>query len=124
MICRANQVHLRVERDGSSNVPLLNLSRTSNKSLGTSLFEMHVRRVRIEDGWVLYNDVGQPLAVEGGDLQFLLEAGGSVEHPLYLGAFDWKAFQFTAKSFFPIPANLSAKFTLSRDGFTRSNRVF
>jgi translocation and assembly module TamB len=123
LLLRQPQVHLRVERDGSSNVPLLNLSRTSNKSLGASLFEMHVRRVRVEDGWVMYNDVGQPLAVEGGDLQFLLEAGGSVEHPLYLGAFDWKAFQFTAKSFFPIPANLSAKFTLSRDGFTLEQGV-
>ena len=118
LFLRQPQVHLRVERDGSTNVPLLNLSRVPNKSLGASLFAMHVQRVRIEDGWVMYNDVGQPLAVEGGDLQFALEAGGSVEHPLYLGTFDWKAFQFTANRFFPIPANLSTKFTLSSDGFT------
>lgn len=117
------QVHLRVEKNGSSNVPLLHLPATPNQSLGATLFAMHVHRVSIKDGWVLYNDVGKPLAVEGGDLQFVLEGSGTAERPVYLGTFDWKAFQFTANSFFPIPANLSAKFTLSRDGFTLEQGV-
>jgi translocation and assembly module TamB len=123
LFLRKPQVHLRVERDGSSNVPLLHLPATSNRSLGATLFAMHVHRVRIEDGWVLYNDVGKPLAVEGGDLQFVLESSGTMERPVYLGTFDWKAFQFTANSFFPIPVNLSAKFTLSREGFTLEQGV-
>jgi translocation and assembly module TamB len=110
-------VHVRVEKNGSSNVPMLNLPASQNGSLGASLFSMHVQRVRIMDGWVMYNDVRKPLALEGGDLQLALEASGSPERPVYLGTFEWKAFQFTAESFFPIPANLSAKFTLSRDGF-------
>jgi len=97
------QVHLRVEKNGSSNVPLLHLPAAPNRSLGATLFAMHVHLVSIKDGWVLYNDVGKPLAVEGGDLQFVLEGSGTAERPVYLGAFDWKAFQFTANSFFPIP---------------------
>jgi translocation and assembly module TamB len=118
LFLRQPRVHLRVEKNGSSNVPVLNFGATPNQPIGAALFAMHVKRVQIEDGWVLYNNVRTPLAVEGGDLQFLLQSGGSVNHVLYLGTFDWKAFQFTADSFFPIPANISVKFTLSRDGFT------
>jgi len=117
LFLRQPRVHLRVAKDGSSNVPTLNLADTPNRPLGASLVALHVRSLRIEDGWVLYNDVRKPLAVEGGDLQFALESGGSLDHPLYLGTFDWKSFQFTANRFLPIPANLSAKFTLSREGF-------
>jgi translocation and assembly module TamB len=117
LFLRHAQVHLRVAKDGSSNVPMLNLAATPKRPLGASLLALHVRSLRIEDGWVLYNDVRKPLAVEGGDLQFALEAGGSLDHPSYLGTFDWKSFQFTANRFLPIPANLSAKFTLSREGF-------
>ena len=63
------------------------------------------------------------MALEGGDLQFVLESSGTAERPVYLGTFDWKALQFTANSFFPIPANLAAKFTLSKDGFTLEQGV-
>jgi hypothetical protein len=112
------RVHLRVEKNGSSNLPVLNFGATQDQPLGASLFAMHVKRVQILDGWVLYNNVRTPMAVEGGDLQFLLESGGSVDHLIYAGTFDWKAFQYTSNSFFPIPADLSSKFTLSRDGFT------
>jgi len=120
---RQPRVHLRVNKNGSSNVPMLHLPGTPNQTLGASLFGMHVQHVRIEDGWVMYNDVGKPLAVEGGDLNFVLEGSGSPDHPVYLGTFDWKAFQFTANRFIPIPANLSAKFTLSRDGFALEQGV-
>src|SRR5450755_2802642 len=65
------QVHLRVEKNGSSNVPVLNFGATQDQPIGASLFAMHVKRVQIVDGWVLYNNVRTPMAVEGGDLQFL-----------------------------------------------------
>ena len=123
LFLRQPQVHLRVEKNGSTNVPLLHLPATPNRSLRATLFDLHIRRVSIKNGWVLYNDVGKPLAVEGGDLRLVLEGGGTVDRPVYFGTFDWQAFQFTAKSFFPIPANLSAKFTVSRDGFTLEQGV-
>jgi translocation and assembly module TamB len=116
-------VHVRVGKDGSSNVPALNLASTPNRPLEASIFALHVRSLRIEDGWVLYNDVRKPLSLEGGDLQFAVNLGGTSERPIYLGTFDWKAFRFTANRFFPIPANLSTKFTLSRDGFTLEQGV-
>jgi translocation and assembly module TamB len=117
------QVHVRVAKDGSSNVPALNLASTPNRSLQASIFAMHLRSLRIEDGWFLYNDVRKPLDLEGGDLQFAVDLSGTPDRPIYLGTFDWKAFQFTANRFFPIPANLSTKFTLSRDGFTLEQGV-
>jgi translocation and assembly module TamB len=112
------KIHVRIEKNGSSNVPALNLAASPHRSFGSSFFAMHVHQIRIENGWVMYNDVRKPLDLEGGDLQFLLEAGGSADRPVYVGSFDWKSFEFTSKRFLPIPANVSAKFTLSRDGFT------
>jgi translocation and assembly module TamB len=123
LFLRQPHLHVRVAKDGSSNVPALNLASTPNRSLEASIFAMHVRSLRIEDGWFLYNDVRKPLDLEGGDLQFAVDLGGTPDRPIYLGTFDWKAFQFTANRFFPIPANLSTKFTLSRDGFTLEQGV-
>ena len=79
---------------------------------------MRVQHVRIEDGWILYNDVKTPMAVEGGDLQFAVNLGGTPSRPVYTGSFDWKSFQFTSNSFWPIPVSVASTFTLTPDGFT------
>jgi translocation and assembly module TamB len=111
-------VHVRVEPDGSNNLTFLRSAPSGKKFTTETLVDMRVRRMQIENGWVLYNDVGKPLAVEGGDMHLMLVAGGNAERPVYLGSFDWKALQFTAKKFWPLPMGVSAKFTISRDGFT------
>ncbi len=117
LLVRDPMVHFRIEPDGSTNVPVPQPSLGKKPSLET-LFDLHVRRVQIENGWILYNDVRTPLAVEGGDLHFALNAGGTLDHPLYLGTLDWQSMQFTAKRFLPIPVSISARFTVSRDTFT------
>jgi translocation and assembly module TamB len=111
-------VHIRVERDGSMNLRLPGTSGARKKVDTETLLDLRVRRVQIENGWVLYNDVGKPLAVEGGDMHLMLVGGGSAERPSYLGTFEWKALQFTAKRFLPLPMNVAAKFTVLHDGFT------
>jgi translocation and assembly module TamB len=110
-------VHLRVEADGSSNL-ILPRAPSGKKFNPEALVDMRVRRVQIENGWILYNDIGKPLTVEGGDLHLMLVSSGTPERPVYLGSFDWKAFQFTSKRFWPLPMSISAKFTFSRDGLT------
>jgi len=57
----------------------------------TGLFELHIRRPPScsPTGGILYNDIKSPITVHGGDLQFGLDAGGTPEHPLYLGNLDW-----------------------------------
>jgi translocation and assembly module TamB len=123
LFVRKPQVHIRIEADGSTNLPFLRHASGKGTSPVGTLLDLHARRVQIEDGWLLYNDVRTPLAVEGGDLHFALDAGGSVERPLYYGTLDWKSIEFTEKSFLPLPVGLSAKFTLSKDSFTLEQGV-
>lgn len=113
------EVHIRVARDGSSNVPSPKRAAfASKKPLHESLLGMHIGRVQLENGSVFYNETKVPLVVQGGDLQFGLDAGGTADHPLYLGSVEWQSIRFIAGKMVPISANLSAKFTVWRDGFT------
>jgi translocation and assembly module TamB len=111
-------VHFRVEADGSSNLPVSRSSSAGRKLTTETLVDLRARRVQIENGWVLYNDVRKPLAVEGDNMHLMLVASGTLERPLYLGSFQWTDFRFTAKSFLPLAVSVSAKFTVSRDAFT------
>jgi translocation and assembly module TamB len=117
LFVKGPQIHVRVEKDGSKNIPVPAHPAAAGKPLHEMLLDLHVRKVQIEDGWILYNDVKAPLALEGDDLRCTVDAGGTREHPLYLGKLDWQAVQFTARRYWPIPANLSAKFTAWREGF-------
>jgi translocation and assembly module TamB len=116
-------VHIRVERDGSTNVPAPRPGSSGKKSSREELFDLRIRRVQLEDGWVLYNDVQTPLGIEGSDLHLELDAGGSLDRPLYLGVLDWSSITYTAKRFLPVPVKISAKFTLWRDGFALEQGV-
>jgi translocation and assembly module TamB len=111
------QVHIRMEKGGSTNVPMPALRVSPNKPLREMLFDLHVRHVQVENSWLLYNDVRTPLAIEGGDMRLALDAGGAQEHPLYLGKFDWQSVHYTAAPNLPLPVNVSAKFTVWREGF-------
>ena len=110
-------VHVRVDKNGMTNVPAPPRPALSNKPTRETLFELRIRSLLLEDGWILYNDVKTPLAVKGGSLRLALEAGGTPENPLYLGNLEWHSVQFTSKRYLPLPVSLTAKFTLWRDGF-------
>jgi translocation and assembly module TamB len=111
-------VHVRVAKDGKTNVPQPQRPLAGDQPLRQTLFNLHVRRLEITDGWMLYNDVRTPLAVEGGDLRLTLDGSGTPDHPLYLGKLDWQSVYFTALRFVPLPVDLEAKFTLWRYGIT------
>jgi translocation and assembly module TamB len=117
LLLQSPRVHIRVNSDGTSNLPSPGAN-SAGKPVRELLFDLHARRVRIDDGWILYNDTRTPLSVEGGDLHFSLDAGGNGGHPPYLGTLDWQSIHFTSGGDLPIPANLWAKFTFFRDGFT------
>jgi translocation and assembly module TamB len=116
LLVQKPQIHIRVEKNGATNVPPPRSA--ANKPARETLFDLNVRQVQLQNGWILYNDVKTPLAVEGNNLRLALDASGSVEHPLYLGTLDWQTITFAAKRFVPWPVGVSAKFTLERDGFT------
>jgi len=111
------RVHLRVEKNGSNNLPAFKKS-SSKEPLQQTLLDLHVRHVEIKDGWILYNNLRSLIAIEGGDLRLNVTAGGTPEHPLYLGTLDWDSIQFARRRDVPLPANVSAKFSASSDAFT------
>jgi translocation and assembly module TamB len=123
LIVRQPHVHIRVEKNGNTNVPTPPRAASANKPLRDSLFELRIRRLVLADGWLLYNDTKAPITVHGGDLRFGLDAGGTMDRPLYLGNLDWQNMQFTSKPFVPLRVGLSAKFTLWREGFTLEQGV-
>lgn len=116
-------VHIRVEKNGTTNVPAPPRPAV-NIGLGETIFALHIQRLQIADGWILYNDVKTPITVHGGDLKFGIDAGGTADHPLYIGNLDWQKMQFTSKKYVPLPVGVTAKFTLWRDGFTLEQGVF
>jgi translocation and assembly module TamB len=112
------EVHIRVERNGSTNIPPPRTASAENRLLPGPLLDLRIHRVLIQNGWVLYNDVRSPLALEGNDLRLTLDNSGTPSQNVYLGALDWPNVRWTADSFWPLPVALSAKFTLRRSGFT------
>jgi translocation and assembly module TamB len=116
-------VHVRVEKNGRTNVPTPPRPSSSSKPFGEALFDLHIRRVHFQNGWILYNDTKTPLALEGGDLRLSLDAAGSPDHPLYVGQLEWESVRFTAMRYIPLLANISAKFSLWRDGFALEQGV-
>jgi translocation and assembly module TamB len=117
LLVQKPQIHIRIEKNGSSNVPMPQ-SGPAKKPVRETLFDLHIRRLQLQNGWVLYNDVRTPLAVEGDNLHLVLDASRSANQPMYLGTIDWESIRFTAQRFLPWPVSVSAKFTLRRDGFT------
>jgi translocation and assembly module TamB len=123
LLIKDPEVHIRVGKDGSTNVPAPGRTSGSKKPMRESFFDLRVRQVKIENGWVLYNEVKMPLTVEGGDMRLALNGGGTPENPLYLGNLEWQAVRFKAMKMAPLTASLSAKFTISRGGFTLEQGV-
>jgi translocation and assembly module TamB len=111
------RVHLLVQKDGRNNLPEINAS-TSKESLQQTLLDLHVAHVEIKDGWLLYNNLHSLIAVEGGDFALKIAGSANQGHPLYVGTLDWNSIELARRRDVPLPANVSAKFSLSSDGFT------
>jgi translocation and assembly module TamB len=113
------ELHIRIDRDGATNVPIPAIaSAGARKPLHESLFAMRVRQLQIENGFFFYNEAKAPLVVQGGDLQVAVDAGGSLEHPLYLGNLAWEGVRFITPRMVPMPVDFAAKFTVWQQGFT------
>ena len=123
LVVKEPEVHILVGRDGTTNLPTPRRGGAPGKPLRESLFEFRVRRLKIENGWLLYNEVKAPLSLEGADLRLALDAGGTPENPLYLGNLEWQGVRFSARKIVPPPADLTAKFTVWRGGFTLDQGV-
>jgi translocation and assembly module TamB len=114
---RQPRIHIRVEKNGTSNIPMPP-RRLGSKPLGQTLLDLHASQLKIEDGWLLYNDVQKPLTLEGDTLHLVIDGGGALDHMVYVGNLEWQNVRFTSKSFIPLPVSVLAKFSVSKNSFT------
>jgi translocation and assembly module TamB len=116
------RLHVRVEKDGSNNLPTLPPSQSKEPTL-RRLLDLRVHHVEIKDGWILYNNVKKLVGLEGGELQFTMDLGGTTENPVYLGALDWESIELARRRDVPVPANVNAKFSLRQGDFSVDQAV-
>src|SRR5260370_26314947 len=100
LIVQQPHVHIRVEKNGTTNVPEPPRAAASiHKPMRDTLFELRLRRLLLADGWLLYNDAKTPLTLHGGDLRLAPDARGTLQHSLYLGNPDSPTMQFTSQQY-------------------------
>jgi translocation and assembly module TamB len=122
LVLQSPRVHIRVEKNGSNNLPALKTS-GSTEALQQELINLRVRHVEIKDGWILYNNVKSLVALEGGDLHLEVHLSGTPERAIYLGTLDWQSIELARRKDVPMPANVSAKFSLNQDGFSINQAI-
>lgn len=111
------EVHVRIERDGSSNVPAPKVN-PAGKPLRERVFELVVRRLRLDDGEMLFNDVRIPLVAEGGQFSLAVDYSDSQGRRSYLGDLRWRQMQLAAQRFLPFPSDVAVRFQLEPDAFS------
>src|SRR5208283_176288 len=109
-------VHIRVEKNGANNLPTLKSKPPSKGPLQETLLKLHIGHLQVDDGWILYNNVRSLIAVEGGDLRLNVTLGGTAENPVYVGTLNWDSVELARRRDVPVPANVSAKISLGREG--------
>ena len=117
------QLAVRTDRGGHSNVPV---PQRPARSLPwrTTLFNLSVGRLELQDGSAAYNDVRVPLSVVGRDFQFVLHYDAPASSPdSYVGSFNWRQVEVRRKQDLPFPFDLSVKFTLHRDSFALNELI-
>ncbi len=77
-----------------------------------------MRRLRLEDGEMLFNDVRVPLVAEGGRFEFSVDYAELDAKPMYLGQFRWRQMELVARRYLPFNSDLSVRFTLEPDSFS------
>ena len=123
LIVRHPQVAVRIDRDGHSNLPTPRRP-AGNLPWRTTLFELRIGRLELDDGSAAYNDARVPLAVQGRDLHFVLNYAAPTSGPeAYVGTLGWRQLEIAAQRDLPFPIDLAVKFTLYRDSFTLNELV-
>jgi len=89
-------VHIRVGKKTELQLPrFLELPPSHYAKL---LFDLRIRHFELLDGWMLYNQRRDSLAMEGSDLALGTDAAETWHRPLYAGNLDWKRYLTTNNS--------------------------
>ncbi len=123
LIVERPEVAVWIDRDGRSNVPAPR-RRTTNRPWRQTLFNLRIRHLELKDGAVSYNDRRTPLAVDGGNLDFVLHYDApATGADSYAGNLEWRDVRVAAKRDMPFPFDFSVKFLLHRDSFEADELV-
>jgi translocation and assembly module TamB len=109
-------VHVRLEADGRSNVPSPRTKQKPGRPWRERIFELAIRRLRLQDGTILFNDVRVPLVAEGDQFNFALDFNApAAGKESYLGQLSWQQMVLAARRYIPFPSDVALRFTLERD---------
>jgi translocation and assembly module TamB len=105
-------VFVRIGENGESNVPPSRTS-TPSRPWREQLFNLQIRRLRLNGGTLEFNNARIPLDAEGNEFQFAMSYDGRTRgKEAYLGQVSWKQMQFVAQRNLPFSSNISARFAL------------
>jgi translocation and assembly module TamB len=110
--------HVRVERDGSTNIPGSKTPGNTGRPPVQNLIDLKIAQLRLQDGEILWNDMQMPLTAEGGKFEFAMDYATDDGKPAYLGRMSWQKFKVAAWRYVPFASELSARFTLRPDSLS------
>jgi translocation and assembly module TamB len=111
-------VFVRIGENGQSNVPP---PRTSSpaRPWREQLFNLQIRRLKLTDGTLEFNNARIPLDVEGSHFQFAMNYDARTPgKEAYAGQVGWKQMEFVAQRNLPFRSDVSARFTLMRNAMS------
>jgi len=114
--------HIRVEPDGSTNVPGPKIPTSPGKPAVQSLFDLKIAELRLQDGEILWNDRRQPISAEGQHFEFAMDYTGDAGGPAYLGKMSWQKFKVAAWQYLPVYVGSHGEIH-AQTGFVFSNTI-
>ena len=121
LVLEQPRLHVRVEKDGTNNLPTLPASKSKEPAL-QKLLDLRVHHVAIKDGWILYNNVKSLVDWREANCNsrwiWADQRTSRCIRSVELGVDRTGATKRRA-----IPANVTAKFTLGPDGFAVEQAV-
>jgi len=110
--------HIRVEKDGSTNLPGPAIPNASGGRSAQRLLDLKIAQLRLENGEIVWNDVRVPIEAKGGKFELLMDYASEDGRPVYLGRVGWQKFQVAARRYVPFASDLAAHFTVRSDSFS------
>jgi translocation and assembly module TamB len=112
IILRHPVARVLTKKDGTTN---LRTPPKKNNSQSTNLFDLGIRHVLLTDGEIYYNDVKTPLNADLHDLE--LKVKSAIPGDSYDGSLSYRDGHLEYGTLKPLPHELSASFTASRNDF-------
>lgn len=109
-------VHLTIDSQGRSNLPVAPQPSSSGNSSAETLFDLAIADCSIRSGEIYYNDAEIPLDAEAHDLKF--DARYSLLRREYKGSLSYDNGRLTTQRYGPIMHGMKAQFTANREGLS------